>query len=213
MHRVNVIIMGPPGAGKGTQAKRIEKTHGFPQISTGDLLRKPDPSNRDLKSLVEDYLSRGELVSDDIVNQLVDARLKKDDCNNGFLLDGYPRTVDQAKALDTMLAGANRHIDRVIVIVAPDDILLERICGRRTDPVTGDIYHMTSKPPPEDIVNRLTHRKDDIPGVVAKRLEEYQQKTAPLIEFYHRRDLVFEINGNQSMDAVSEEVNAVIRPT
>lgn len=210
---MNVIIMGPPGAGKGTQAKRIEKSFGFPQISTGDLLRKPDPSRPDLKSAIDDCLRRGELVSDEIVNELVNTRLKKEDCNQGFLLDGYPRTVEQAKTLDIILQEAQRKIDRVIVIVAPDKVLLERICGRRTDPVTGDIYHMTSKPPPADIVDRLKHRSDDVPEVVATRLAEYRGKTAPLIDFYRQRDLVIEVNGNQSMDVVSTAINRILQPS
>jgi len=202
--------MGPPGAGKGTQAKRIEKAHGFPQISTGDLLRQPDPSRPDLKAAVEKCLASGELVSDEIVNQLVDARLKRADCSGGFLLDGFPRTVEQARALDGMLSNAKRRIDRVVVIVAPADVLLERICGRRTDPVTGELYHLKSKPPPADIIDRLTHRDDDVPDVVATRLAEYQSKTAPLIDFYRQRDLVTEIDGNQSMEAVSAAVDKVL---
>ena len=178
---MDLILVGPPGAGKGTQAEALVRALAIPQISTGDIIRAAIKSQSPLGIEFKKYADAGALVPDDLVNRLVEERLARDDCRNGFLLDGFPRTVAQALWLDHALEKAGRAIRSVILIDVADEIILDRITGRRTDPITGHIYHVTFDPPPADIAIRLIQRPDDTAEVLGKRLAEYRSKTAPLL--------------------------------
>jgi|OpeIllAssembly_1097287.scaffolds.fasta_scaffold93809_2 adenylate kinase len=199
---MNVILLGAPGAGKGTQAQTITQVLRIPQVSTGDIIRAAIREQTALGLEFKAYANAGALVPDDLVNRLVDSRLAQCDCAGGFLLDGYPRTVAQAEWLDASLARAGRAIDCVISFEVDDAIILERITGRRTDPATGRIYHLAFDPPPIEIMHRLIHRPDDTEAVLRNRLNEYHQKTAPIAPYYERRGLLRRVNGEGSVDAV-----------
>ena len=199
---MNVILLGAPGAGKGTQAQTITQVLRIPQVSTGDIIRAAIREQTALGLEFKAYADAGDLVPDELVNRLVDSRLAQCDCAGGFLLDGYPRTVAQAEWLDASLARAGRAIDCVISFEVDAAIILERITGRRTDPATGRIYHLTSDPPPIEIMHRLIHRPDDTETVLRRRLEEYHQKTAPLAPYYVQRGLLRRVDGEGTVDAV-----------
>jgi adenylate kinase len=199
---MNVILLGAPGAGKGTQAQTITRVLRIPQVSTGDIIRAAIREQTALGLEFKAYADSGALVPDDLVNRLVDSRLAQCDCAGGFLLDGYPRTVAQAEWLDASLARAGRAIDCVISFDVDDAIILERITGRRTDPATGQIYHLVFDPPPVEIMHRLIHRPDDTEAVLRHRLHEYHQKTAPIAPYYERRGLLRRVNGEGSVEVV-----------
>jgi adenylate kinase len=199
---MNVILLGAPGAGKGTQAQTITRVLRIPQVSTGDIIRAAIREQTALGLEFKAYADSGALVPDDLVNRLVDSRLAQCDCAGGFLLDGYPRTVAQAEWLDASLARAGRAIDCVISFDVDDAIILERITGRRTDPATGQIYHLAFDPPPVEIMHRLIHRPDDTEAVLRHRLHEYHQKTAPIGPYYERRGLLRRVNGEGAVEVV-----------
>lgn len=199
---MNVILLGAPGAGKGTQAQTITRMLRIPQISTGDIIRAAIREQTALGLEFKAYTDSGALVPDELVNRLVDSRLAQCDCAGGFLLDGYPRTVAQAEWLDAALARAGRAIDCVISFDVDDATILERITGRRTDPATGHIYHLVFDPPPVEIMHRLIHRPDDTEAVLRNRLSEYHQKTAPIAPYYEQRGLLRRVNGEGSVEVV-----------
>jgi len=192
---MNLIFLGPPGAGKGTQSAALISHYGIPQISTGDIIRAAIRAKSELGHQVMAYADAGKLVPDELVNNLVDERLRQPDCEPGFLLDGYPRTVAQAEALDGMLGGVGRSLNHVLLLEVEDSVLLERVTGRRSDPKTGRIYHVRFDPPASEIGPRLIQRKDDTEEVFAERLLEYREKTAPLIPYYRARSLLRGIDG------------------
>jgi adenylate kinase len=199
---MNLIFLGPPGAGKGTQAEAIINKLGIPQISTGDIIRAAIRGGTELGKEFKSYTDAGKLVPDELVNRMVDERLAADDCKPGFLLDGFPRTVAQAEALDGMLGRRGRKLDHVLLLEVADAVLLERITGRRSDPETGRVYHIKFDPPPADIAPRLIQRSDDTEAVLGKRLSEYHEKTAPLIPYYEKTGLLRRIDGIGSMDEI-----------
>jgi adenylate kinase len=201
---MDLILLGPPGAGKGTQADTITHVLGVPQVSTGDIIRSAIRNQTPLGLEFKAFTNAGALVPDQLVNRLVEERLAQDDCRRGFLLDGFPRTVAQAEWLDGMLAGMNRRIERVVLLDVADDAILERVTGRRTDPVTGHIYHMTFDPPPADVVDRLIQRPDDTAAVLVNRLAEYRAKTAPLIPYYEARGVLARVNGVGPVEQVQQ---------
>jgi adenylate kinase len=203
---MNVILLGPPGAGKGTQAEAICQACKIPGISTGNIIRAAVKSNHPLGLQFKAYADAGKLVPDVLVNTLVETRLAAPDCANGFLMDGYPRTVAQAEWLDAMLASHGRRIDHVLLLEVADQHILERITGRRTDPVTGSIYHVKFDPPPPDIAGRLVHRADDTAEVLTRRLIEFREKTAPLVPYYERGGLVRRIDGVGSPDEIGSRL-------
>jgi adenylate kinase len=207
---MNLIFLGPPGAGKGTQAEAIINKLAIPQISTGDIIRAAIRGGTELGREFKSYTDAGKLVPDDLVNRMVDDRLKADDCKPGFLLDGFPRTVAQAEALDGMLAKTGRKLHHVLLLEVADAVLLERITGRRSDPETGRVYHIKFDPPPADIAPRLIQRSDDTEEVLGKRLGEYHEKTAPLIPYYEKAGLLRRINGIGSMDEIRARIFAVL---
>jgi adenylate kinase len=185
MKSMRLILLGGPGAGKGTQALRLTKQFNIPHISTGDMLREAIVAGSEVGLRAKKIMDSGQLVSDDIIIALVKERLKQDDCRNGFLLDGFPRTIPQAEALRE--AGIN--IDFVIEIAVDDDEIVERISGRRIDPASGRVYHIHSHPPKhpglDDITNEpLIQRDDDREEIVRKRLEVYHAQTMPLVAYY-----------------------------
>jgi adenylate kinase len=208
---MDLIFLGPPGAGKGTQAEAIIKEYGIPQISTGDIIRAAIREGTALGKEFKSYTDAGTLVPDDLVNRMVDARLRQADCKPGFLLDGFPRTVAQAEALDGMLAGMGRKLQHVLLLEVADEILLERITGRRSDPQTGRVYHVKFDPPPADVAPRLIQRSDDTEEVLRKRLEEYHAKTSPLIPYYEKTGLLRRIDGVGKMEEIRGRIFKVLR--
>ena len=192
---MNLILIGPPGAGKGTQADIIVTACAIPQISTGDIIRAAIRNQTPLGLEFQRYSETGALVPDDLVDRLVEERLAQPDCARGFLLDGFPRTVPQADWLQRSLAARGRIVNHVVLLDVDDSVILERITGRRTDPVTGHIYHLRFDPPAAEIVDRLIHRPDDTEAVLARRLREYHEKTALLVPYFDRLGLVRRIDG------------------
>jgi len=203
---VRLILLGPPGAGKGTQAKVLCEKWGIPQISTGDMLREAKKAGTPLGLQAQEYMTRGALVPDSVVIGLVDERLQKADTAPGFLLDGFPRTVPQAEALDAVLQSKGIKLDAVVQIDVPRDLLVERAVYRRTDKRTGEIYHLKSMPPPPNV--ELEHRADDQPDTVAKRLDAYEAMTAALLPYYTARGLLRRVDG---IPAPNEVTSAILR--
>ena len=208
---MNLIFIGPPGAGKGTQAEAIINEFKIPQISTGDIIRAAIRNGTELGKEFKSYTDAGKLVPDELVNRMVEDRLAQDDCKPGFLLDGFPRTVAQAEALDKMLEKMGRELDHVLLLEVDDDVLVERITGRRSDPETGRVYHVKFDPPPADIAPRLIQRSDDTEEVLRQRLGEYHEKTAPLIPYYDKAGLLRRVQGVGSMNEVRERLFAELR--
>jgi len=200
---LRLVFVGPPGAGKGTQAQVICGKYGIPQISTGDMLRAAKKENR-LPADIAAKMASGGLVPDDYVVSLIEERTKNADCEKGFLLDGFPRTVPQAKALDEMLAKRGIKLDVVLALEVPKELLVERAVLRRTDKRTGQIYHMKYKPPPPDA--DLEHRADDQEEVVRKRLDTYEAMTSELLPWYESTGRLKRIDGVGAVDEVTKRV-------
>ncbi|WP_064608817.1 adenylate kinase [Streptobacillus moniliformis] len=203
---MNIVLFGPPGAGKGTQAKELIKKFEIPQISTGDILRAAIANQTPLGLEAKKLMDAGNLVGDDIVNGLVEERLKEADTEKGFILDGYPRTVEQAKALDKILEKQEKSIEKVIALVVEDDEILKRITGRRVSKKTGKIYHIIYNPPVDENPEDLEQRADDTAEVVKKRLENYKNQTAPVLEYYKNQGKVSEIQGERESKYITEEI-------
>lgn len=204
---MNIVLLGPPGAGKGTQSDAITRTLGIPPVSTGDIIRAAIRNQTSAGLEFKKYAEAGALVPDELVDALVEDRLTQPDCAPGFLLDGFPRTVAQAEWLDDMLRRYGRSLAHVLLIDVDDAVILERIVGRATDPITGHIYHLKFDPPPSaEIAARLVIRKDDTAELLTTRLEEYHAKTAPLIPYYERSGLLRRIDGLGPVDAVRRRI-------
>ncbi|CAM3165242.1 adenylate kinase [Streptobacillus felis] len=203
---MNIVLFGPPGAGKGTQAKELIQKFNIPQISTGDILRAAIANQTPLGLEAKKLMDAGNLVGDDIVNGLVEERLKEADTEKGFILDGYPRTVEQAKALDKILEKQEREIEKVIALVVEDDEILKRITGRRVSKKTGKIYHIIYNPPVDENPEDLEQRADDTAEVVKKRLENYKNQTAPVLDYYKEQGKVAEIQGERESKYITEEI-------
>jgi adenylate kinase len=200
---MRIVFVGPPGAGKGTQAKIVCARFGIPQISTGDMLRAAKAEGRLPAELVA-KMAAGALVPDDVVIKLIDDRTRAADCNSGFLLDGFPRTSAQAEALDQMLSARQSKLDRVVALQVSSDLLIERAVLRRTDKRTGQIYHLKYSPPPPGA--DLEHRADDREDVVRKRLDTYLAMTAELLPYYEKRGILKRIDGVGSVDEVTTRI-------
>jgi adenylate kinase len=205
---MRLVFVGPPGAGKGTQAKVVCVKYGIPQISTGDMLRAAKAENRLPGELVA-KMAAGALVPDDVVIGLIDERTRQPDCGPGFLLDGFPRNLSQAKALDQMLRSRGIGLDRVLALEVPRDLLFERATLRRTDKRTGQIYHLKYNPPPPEA--DLEHRADDREEVVRKRLDEYEASTAVLLPYYDAQGIMKRVNGVGSVDEVTARILEALR--
>ncbi len=217
---MRLVLLGPPGAGKGTQASNIVEKYGIPHISTGDIFRANIKEGTALGQEAKSYMDKGLLVPDALVVSIVKDRLLKDDCKQGFLLDGFPRTVNQAEALDSELEKMGINLDRVINIDADADILIERAVGRRICKECGATYHIKFNPPKvEGICDKdngvLYQRDDDVEETVSTRIGVYMEQTKPLIEYYNQKCLLLNVDGTQAIDAVftviSEELDKQLK--
>lgn len=213
---MKLILLGPPGAGKGTQAKLLTERYGIPQIATGDILRAAVQAGTALGVQARGYMDAGALVPDEVVIGIVRERLQEDDCRNGFILDGFPRTVAQADALQANLAALGRELDRVVSLTVDADELVARLTGRRTCRGCGRGYHVAFDPPQQAdrcdaCGGELFQRDDDRETTIRKRLEVYAQQTAPLIDYYRVAGLLTELDGMQPIPTVQEQVLAVLQ--
>ncbi len=208
---MRLILLGPPGAGKGTQAKNIQEKYSIPHISTGDIFRENLKNGTPLGLKAKGYMDAGELVPDELVVEIVADRLQRDDCAKGFLLDGFPRTVYQAEALDAVMAKLNQSLDAVINIVADASVLVERAVGRRICKACGATYHVVFNPVKSAGVcdacqGELYQRPDDTEETISNRIHVYEEQTAPLIDYYKKRDLILEIDGLAPIDQVYQSI-------
>jgi adenylate kinase len=206
-----MILIGPPGAGKGTQAQRLVDQYSIPHISSGDMLRAAVAEGTELGVQADGYMKAGQLVPDEVVIGMVIERIGKPDAAAGFMLDGFPRTRPQAEALDAALAVAGVALDRVLLIEVPDNLIVERIVGRRSDPQTGAIYHLKFNPPPPEIAGRLVQRKDDTEEACRARLDKYHSETAPIIPFYEAKGVLVRVNGEGPPDQVTRRIVDALR--
>lgn len=207
---MRMILVGPPGAGKGTQAARLVDTFRIPHISSGDMLRAAVKEGTALGVEADGHMKAGHLVPDDLVIRMILERIAKPDCATGFMLDGFPRTRVQAEALDAALSNAKVALDAVVLIEVPDSLLEERAVGRRTDPETGVIYHLKYNPPPAEIAGRLVHRKDDTVEAVATRTAKYHSETAPIIPYYMAQGILKRVDGVGDPDIITQRLIAVL---
>jgi adenylate kinase len=207
---MRILFVGPPGAGKGTQCQRLAAQCDIPHISTGDMFRAEVKAGTPLGLEAGGYMKLGQLVPDGVTIAMLRSRIARDDAKSGFLLDGFPRTIPQAEALESALTADGAELDAVLLLEVPDDLIIERIVGRRTDPQTGIIYHLKFDPPPADVAGRVMQRADDTEEACRKRLADYHAMTAPLIPFYAARKKLRRIDGVGDPDAVTVRVNAAL---
>lgn len=210
-----IVLLGPPASGKGTQAARLREALNLPHVASGDLFRENLKNQTELGRKAQAYMDRGDLVPDDVTIAMVMDRLSRLDCAHGALLDGFPRTIAQAQALDAALAARGARISIVPNIVVPDEVLVERVSGRRLCRTCGEAYHVRFNLPKQPGVcdkdgGELYQRDDDQPETVRKRLEVYWRQTSPLIDYYNQRDLLVEIDGDQAIDDVWADLRAAV---
>jgi adenylate kinase len=215
---MKLILLGPPGAGKGTQAANIIETFSIPHISTGDIFRKNIKEGTELGKKAKEYMDRGELVPDTLVVEIVEDRLKAGDCKSGFLLDGFPRTVFQAEALDKVLDNMGAGLDYVVNVVVDPELLVERAVGRRICRDCGSTYHIKYNPPKEESVcdkcsGELYQRSDDNADTVTNRIRVYMDETSPLIEYYRVKGNLINVDGQQDIDKVFDDILKAIGRT
>ncbi|WP_410772624.1 adenylate kinase [Fontibacillus sp. BL9] len=213
---MNILFMGPPGAGKGTQAEVIVNEFGIPHISTGDAFRLAIKQGTPVGIKAKEYMDQGLLVPDDVTVGIVRERLQQSDCENGFLLDGFPRTLSQAEALEDLLSGLGKGLDHVINLKVDRNKLLARLTGRRICKSCGSTYHVIFNPPVQEGVcdkcgGELYQRSDDNEESVGTRLDEYINKTAPLLTFYEDKGLLRQVDGEQEIGTVSKEIVSILR--
>ncbi len=212
---MNVIMLGPPGAGKGTQAKFISDEFSIPHISTGDMLRDEMKRKTDLGKRVEEIINAGKLVNDDLMVAIVKKRLSQPDTQKGFILDGFPRTISQASSLDEILESMGKRIEFVIYVEVPEEIIVKRLSSRRVCPKCGRAYNIISNPPHDDDLCDVCHvplviRKDDKPETVRNRYRVYLDLTLPVMEYYRKRNVLFTIDGTLSVEKVKDMVLNVV---
>jgi adenylate kinase len=209
---MNIILFGPPGAGKGTQAKRLETALKLPQISSGDIFRTIAQEDTPEAEEIRTYHDSGRLVPDDLTIRIILKRLHEPDARNGFILDGFPRTLAQARALDQKLAQEGKKVDLALYIMAPIEVLVSRIAGRMTCPNCGAIYNVATNPPRRDNIcdvcgHVVIRRDDERPEVVQERMEAYRRDTKPLADYYRRQGILHEVDGSRAIDEVEARVD------
>ena len=210
-----IVLLGPPGAGKGTQAQIISEKLDLPHISSGDIFRENLKKETELGTRAASFINRGELVPDDLTIAMIRERLSRPDCTNGALLDGFPRTPGQAKALDSMLVDFHGKVDAVPYINVPEDVLVERLTGRWTCRAAGHVFHEKFNPPEQPGVcdfdgSELYQREDDRAETVIRRIRVYLEQTAPLIEYYHQAGVLIEVDGTKPIEQVSANLLAAL---
>ena len=208
---MNLMVFGAPGAGKGTQAKFLVEKYGIPQISTGDMLRAAIADKTAMGMEAKKYMDAGELVPDSTIIGIIKDRLDADDCQKGFILDGFPRTLAQAQALDDLLKLNGKKIDSVLSFDVPDELIIERIAGRRVCPKCGASYHTKFNPPKKEGIcdvcgSELSIRKDDNADTVKNRLSNYHNQTAPLVDFYKDKGVFIQLDGSQDLKKVTQDM-------
>jgi adenylate kinase len=211
---MRVILLGPPGCGKGTQAEIICKNFEIPHISTGDILRDNVKRGTEIGSRAKSFMDSGSLVPDEIIIGMIKDRFSEDDCKNGFLLDGFPRTIAQAEALDKLLKKMKIHIDYIINIDVPDENIINRISKRLSCSNCGDVYNLMFKKPKKEMVCdscgfKLHQRDDDKEEVIRNRLEVYRKQTAPLIQYYNKK--IMNVDGQQSINEVTKDILKILK--
>lgn len=209
---MRMILVGPPGAGKGTQAAKLVATYRIPHISSGDMLREAVKEGTALGVQADGFMKSGQLVPDEVVIGMILERIAKPDCASGFMLDGFPRTLPQAEALDVAMRKAGVTLEAVVLIEIPDQMVIDRLSGRRTDPVTGTIYHMIFNPPPAELASRLVQRKDDTVEAAVTRVAKYHSETAPVVPFYEKLGIVRRIDGVGAPEEITARITAALKP-
>eukprot|EP00092_Neocalanus_flemingeri_P053839 GFUD01063346.1.p1 GENE.GFUD01063346.1~~GFUD01063346.1.p1 ORF type:complete len:249 (+),score=89.22 GFUD01063346.1:48-794(+) len=215
-HGIRAVLLGPPGSGKGTQSPRLKETYSVCHLATGDLLRAEIGSGSDLGKEIKSVIDQGQLVSDELVLRMVADNLDKPDCKNGFLLDGFPRTIGQAEKLDVMLEKRKEPLDAVVEFAIDDSLLVRRICGRWFHLASGRSYHEEFHPPrvpgKDDVTGEvLVKRNDDNPEVLVKRLQQYHSLTSPLVDYYNARCLHSKVDASQSANNVFKEIKNIFQ--
>jgi adenylate kinase len=215
MVETNLILLGPPGAGKGTQAERLQEDFSLAHISTGDMLRAQVAEGTDLGKRAQEYMSAGELVPDEVILGMIGARISEQDAREGFLLDGFPRNASQADALATTLAESERRLTAALLIEVPDEDVVRRLGGRRVCTKSGHVYHVDFDPPKREGTcdqdgSRLIQRDDDKEETIRRRLEVYARQTAPLIEYYDEAGLLRRFDGRRTPDEVHDHIRATV---
>ncbi|GAB3067311.1 adenylate kinase [Salinicoccus sesuvii] len=213
---MNIILMGLPGAGKGTQASKIIKKYPIPHISTGDMFRLAIKNGTELGQAAKSFMDKGELVPDEVTIGIVKERLSQSDAKDGFLLDGFPRTVEQAEALNGIMQELGTKIDRTIYVEVTEEELMNRLTGRRICEVCGTTYHLVFNPPKQEGVcdldgGKLYQREDDNPETVANRLEVNIQQTTPMLDFYEDQGVLVKVDGSRDIDEVFNDVDAILQ--
>ena len=215
MSELNLVLLGPPGAGKGTQAERLMDDFALPYYATGNILREAVGNGSELGREAKSYMERGELVPDELICGVIAERLDSGDADDGFLLDGFPRTLGQAEMLEAALAERGRSLTAALLIDAPDEEVIRRLSGRRTCVKAGHVYHVEFDPPKNEGVcdqdgSRLVQRDDDKPETIRKRLSEYHSQTEPLIDWYEERGLLRRFDGTLTPDEVHSRIRATL---
>jgi len=212
---LNLILLGPPGSGKGTQGERLQEDLEYPYYATGDILRAAVKEGTEVGKAAKEYMDRGDLVPDEVIIGIIAERLESGEADHGFILDGFPRTVVQAEALDAELGQLGRQLTAVILIDVDDEEIVNRLSGRRVCQEKGHVYHVDHNPPQQEGIcdvdgSELYIRDDDKPEVVRHRLEQYQEKTAPLVDYYKKQGLLNKVEGADDPDRVSEKIRTLV---
>ncbi len=213
---MRLILLGPPGVGKGTQAKLLSQKYNIPQISTGDILREAVSEGTALGKEAKKYMDQGDLVPDDIILGMVEETLQSDKCKDGFILDGFPRTVPQAEGLTKIMEKRNIQLDAVISLEVDDQVVIDRLSARRTCVDCGAIYNLKTNPPEEEGIcdkcgGELILRDDDKPETIKNRLDVYKKQTEPLVDYYRKKDVLVTINGGGSIDEIQQEIQEKLK--